>query len=186
MESLYGKNPAKYVHLWGSSPQGNIFLVKKRRSILHYYKNPKPSENKVHIIYLSAGTLELWKFSNLTFGGSLASTTLVLSVRFSSSLLCRFCLEHVKTVQLTDNFQHHQCGTRLALAGGIFFSLDKIALLTHFPPFHFLFPTKSYFTNILLSTFFHFTNIKLNFFPFTNIKEKIKRWRNINKGLRNN
>ena len=63
------------------------------------------------------------------------------------------------------------------------FSLDKIALLTHFPSFYFLFPTKSYFTNILPSTFFHFTNI--NLFPFNNIKEK-KRWRNINKRLRNN
>ena len=58
------------------------------------------------------------------------------------------------------------------------------SLLTHFSPFHFLFPTKFYFTNILLSTFFHFTNIKLNFFPFTNIKEK-KGWRNVNEGLRN-
>ena len=82
MESLYGKNPAKYVHLWGPSPQGNIFLVKKRRSVLHYYKNPEPSENKIRIIYLSSNTLELWKFSNLTFKGSLAGTTPVLSIGF--------------------------------------------------------------------------------------------------------
>ena len=54
----------------------------------------------------------------------------------------------------------------------------KTVLLTHFPPFHFLFSTKSYFTNILLSTFFHFTNIKLTFFLFTNIKEMKKcQWR---------
>ena len=82
MEFLYGKNPTKYVHLWGSSPQGNIFLVKKRRSILHYYKNPKPLENKVHIIYLSSGTLKLWKFFNLTFGRSLVGTTPILSIGF--------------------------------------------------------------------------------------------------------
>ena len=75
------------------------------------------------------------------------------------------------------------------LVGGFFFFffflMTKLpSLLTHFSPFHFLFPTKFYFTNILLSTFFRFTNIKLNFFPFTNIKEK-KGWRNVNEGLRN-
>ena len=39
-------------------PQGNVFLKKKQSSILHYYKNPKPSENKVRIIYPSSSTLE--------------------------------------------------------------------------------------------------------------------------------
>ena len=61
------------------------------------------------------------------------------------------------------------------LVGGFFFFfffLTKWPSLTHFSPFHFLFPTESYFTNILLSTLFHFINIKLNFFPFSNIKEK--------------
>ena len=43
---------------------------------------------------------------------------------------------------------------KIRLARGHFSSLDKIALLTHFPQFHFLFSTYSYFTNILLSIFF--------------------------------
>ena len=38
----------------------------------------------------------------------LAGTTPVLSARSSLFLFCRFCLEHVKTVQLTDDFWHHQ------------------------------------------------------------------------------
>ena len=96
------------MYLWGSSPQGNTFFTKKHRSVLHYYKNPKPSEIKVCIIFPSSGTLELWKFSNLTFGGYLAGITLILSVRSSSSLLRRFCLEHVRIVWLTDDFWHHQ------------------------------------------------------------------------------
>ena len=70
-------------------------------------KTPKPSQIKVRIYYPSSGTLELWEFSNLTFGGYLAGTTLVLSVRLSFSLLHRFCLEHVRIVWLTDDFQHH-------------------------------------------------------------------------------
>ena len=80
MKSPYGKNLAKYVYLWGSSLQGNIFFIKKPRSILHYYKNPKPLEIKVRIIYPNSGSLELWKFANLTFGGYLAGTTPVLSI----------------------------------------------------------------------------------------------------------
>ena len=101
MESLYRKNPAKYVHLWRSSPQGNIFLIKKQRSVLHYYKNPKPSKNKVRIIYLSSGILELWKISNLTFRRFLASTTLVLFVEFFffflfvMQILSRACKDRV-------------------------------------------------------------------------------------------
>ena len=59
---------------------GNIFFVKKPRSILHYYKNPKNLEIKVRIIYPNFGSLELWKFANLTFGGYLAGTTPVLSI----------------------------------------------------------------------------------------------------------
>ena len=92
------------MYLWESSLQGNIFFTKKQRSVLHYYKNPKPSEIKVRIIYPNSGTLELWKFSNFTFEGYLAGTTPVLFVRFSSSLLCRSCLGHVRTVRLTNNF----------------------------------------------------------------------------------
>ena len=65
----------------------------------------KASEIKVCIIYPNSSTLELWKFSNLTFGGYLPCTTLVLSVKSSSSsLLCKFYLEHVGTVWLTERF----------------------------------------------------------------------------------
>ena len=47
---------------------------------LHHYKNPpKSSQTKVRIIYPSFGTLVLWKFSNLTFGGYFAGTTPVIS-----------------------------------------------------------------------------------------------------------
>ena len=35
------------------------FLPKKLESVLHYYKNPKPSKNKVHILYPSSNTLKL-------------------------------------------------------------------------------------------------------------------------------
>ena len=71
-------------------------------------KAPKPSDTKVHIIYPISGTLELWKFFNLTFRGYLADTTLVLSARFSLFLFRRFCLEHVRTMWLTNDFWHHQ------------------------------------------------------------------------------
>ena len=42
--------------------------------------------------------------SNLAFGGYLAGTTPILSIGFSLFLFHRFCLEHVRTVQLTDDF----------------------------------------------------------------------------------
>ena len=71
----------------------------------------------------------------------------------------------------------------------------KMPLLTplsHFPPFHFLFPTQLHFINILLFIFFHFTNIKLTLIHFTIIKptskRKKKRWRKVpmfNEGLSN-
>ena len=77
-------------------------------------KTSKPSQTMVRMIYPNSGTLELWKFSNLTFKGYLADTTPVLSVRSSSSSLCRYCWEHVRTVRLTDYFWHHQ----LALSVG--------------------------------------------------------------------
>ena len=50
-------------------------------------KTPKPSLIKVRIISPSSCTLELWKFSNLTFGGYLAGTTSVLFVGSSSWVL---------------------------------------------------------------------------------------------------
>ena len=70
-------------------------------------KTLKLSQAKVRIIYSSSGTLELWKFSNLTFGGYLVGTTLVLFVRSSFFLFHRFYLEHVRIVRLTDDFWHH-------------------------------------------------------------------------------
>ena len=54
-------------------------------SVLHYYKNLKPLETKVRIIYPSSDTLELSKFSNLTFGEYLAGTIPVFFVRSSYS-----------------------------------------------------------------------------------------------------
>ena len=92
------------MYLWESFLHGNIFFTKKQRSVLYYYKNPKPSEIKIHTIYPNSGTLGLWKFSNLTFEEYLAGTTPVLSVRSSSSLLCRSCVRHVRTVWLIDDF----------------------------------------------------------------------------------
>ena len=56
------------------------------------------------------------------------------------------------------------------LVRGHFPSWDKIVLLTHFPQFHLLFSIKSYFTNILLFTFLHFTNIKSISSPFSILK----------------
>ena len=70
----------------------HILRQKKQRLVLHYYKNPKLSKIKIRIIYLNSGTLDLWILSNLTFEGYLAGTVLILSVRSSSSLLCKFYL----------------------------------------------------------------------------------------------
>ena len=71
-------------------------------------KTPKPSQIKLRIIYPSFGTLELWKFSNLTFGWYLAYTIPILSARSSLFLFRKFCLEHVRTIWLTNDFWHHQ------------------------------------------------------------------------------
>ena len=71
-------------------------------------KTPKPSQLKVCIIYPSSGTLELWKFSNLTFERYLAGITPILSVRYSLFLFCKVCLEYMRTVWLTDDFWYHQ------------------------------------------------------------------------------
>ena len=85
------------------------FQLRNKGRFYTTIKTQKLSESKVCIIYLSSSTLEWKKFSNLTFGRQLAGTTPVPFVTFSSSsLLCRSCLEHVRTVQLTDDFQHHQ------------------------------------------------------------------------------
>ena len=68
----------------------------------------KPSQTKIRIIYPNSSTLELWKFSNLTFEGYLVGTTLVLSASSFLFLFHRFYLEHVRTVWLTNDFWHHQ------------------------------------------------------------------------------
>ena len=71
-------------------------------------KTPKPSQTKIRIIFQVWHTRVVEILSNLTFEGHLASTTPILSVRSSLFLFRRFCLEHVKTVWLIDDFWHHQ------------------------------------------------------------------------------
>ena len=90
------------------STRKDHFLQETNVSSMLTIKAPKPSDTKVHIIYPISGTLELWKFFNLTFRGYLADTTVVLSARFSLFLFRRFCLEHVRTMWLTNDFWHHQ------------------------------------------------------------------------------
>ena len=63
-------------------PTKKHLLRQKTKMILHCYKNPKLSENKIRIIDFNSGTLELWKFFNLTFRGSLAGITLILCIGF--------------------------------------------------------------------------------------------------------
>ena len=55
------------------------FLPRNECQLYTTIKTPKPSQTKVRIISPNSGTLELWKFSNLTFRESLAGTTPVLS-----------------------------------------------------------------------------------------------------------
>ena len=88
-------------------------------------KTPKPSQIKVRIMYSISGILELWKFSNLTFGGYLAGTTPVLSARSLLFLFRRFCLEHVRTVWLIENFWHHHLCYFL---WNLYMEKDKIVL----------------------------------------------------------
>ena len=71
-------------------------------------KTPKSLQTKVHIISPNSGTLELWKFSNLTFRVYLAATTPILSTRSSLFLFRMCCLENVRTMRLTDDFRHFQ------------------------------------------------------------------------------
>ena len=81
----------------------------------------------------SSSTLELWKFSNLTFGGYLTGTTPVLSTRFSLFLFRRCYLEHVRIMWLTDDFWHYQLAlsvVNLALSVGNFVTYKSYY---HFP-----------------------------------------------------
>ena len=84
------------------------FSLRNKCQIYTTIKTTKPSQTKVCIIYPSFGTLELWKFSDLTFGWYLAVTTLLLSARSSLFLFHRFYLKHVRTVRLISDFWHHQ------------------------------------------------------------------------------
>ena len=109
--SLYTERIPQNTCIYENLPHKEMPSSPRNKGQFHtIIRNPKPSEIKVRIIYPNSNTLKLWKFSNLTFGGCLAGTTLVLSVRSSSSssLLRKFCLEHVGTGQLTDDFWHHQ------------------------------------------------------------------------------
>ena len=73
---------------------------KQRSSVLRYYKNPKAFRKQVRIIDPSSDTLELRKDSNLTFGGYLAGTTPMFSIRFSLFVVqvllqaCKDCVAH--------------------------------------------------------------------------------------------
>ena len=108
MESLYGKNPTKYVHLLGSPHKETSSCPRNRSRFYTTIKNPpKPSKNKVCIIYPNCSTLKLWKFSNLIFGRYLAGIIPILSTRSSLFLFHKCCLEHARTVWLTDDFWHH-------------------------------------------------------------------------------
>ena len=85
-----------------------IFTTRNGCQLYVTIKTPKSSLIKVCIIYPSSGTLELWKFSNLTFGGCLVGTTPILFTRSSLFLFHMCCLEHVRTVRFIDDFWHHQ------------------------------------------------------------------------------
>ena len=85
-----------------------LSLPRNKCQLYATIKTSKPSQTKVCIIYPNSGTLESWKFFNLTIGGYWANTTLVLSTRSFLFLFRRFYLEHVRTVWLTNEFWRHQ------------------------------------------------------------------------------
>ena len=104
----------------------NIFLVKKWRSVLHYYKNSKPSENKLRIIYLRSNTLELWKIFNLTFGGPLADITPILSVGFFFFFFFFFFVVQI----LSRTHENRVAYWRFSVSSILFFSLKWIVNFT--------------------------------------------------------
>ena len=67
-------------HVWDSY-KGRTSTPRKRGQTFTTIKAPIPSQIKVHIIYPSLALQSCENSSNLTFGGFLASTTPVLSVR---------------------------------------------------------------------------------------------------------
>ena len=85
----------------------------------YYYKNPNTLTNQGTHNFTPLQHSRVVRSSNLTFGGYLAGTTPVLSVRFFLFVLCRCHCEHVLTMQLTVDFlassvgpvcgNHEQC-----------------------------------------------------------------------------
>ena len=73
-------------------------------STLYYYINPKTLTNQSTHNLPQFWHPRVVKSSNLTFGGYLAGTTPVLSVRSSLFVLCMYCFGHVRTVWLTIDF----------------------------------------------------------------------------------
>ena len=70
---------------------------------LYYYINPKISQIKVRIIYLSFGTLELWKVLTWHSEGIWPAPhrCSLLGLLF---LLCRYCFKRARTVWFTGDF----------------------------------------------------------------------------------
>ena len=97
-QSLYMERILQNTCIYENLPYKEMPSSPRNKGWFHAtIKNPKPSEIKVRIVCPNSSTLKLWKFSNLTFRGYLPSTTPVLFVRSSSSsLLCKFCLEHAR------------------------------------------------------------------------------------------
>ena len=87
---LYGKNPTKYIHLLRFFSIRKYLLGQETKVDPTYYKNPKPSINKVRIIHPNFGTLELWK-SSLT---QPSEGFWLVPHRYSPKVLL-FCVVHV-------------------------------------------------------------------------------------------
>ena len=67
-------------------------------STIYYYKSPNTLTNQGTHNFPKFWHSRIVKSSNLTFGGYLAGTIPMLSVRFSLFVLCRHCFEHVRTL----------------------------------------------------------------------------------------
>ena len=70
----------------------------------YYYKSLNTLTNQGMHNLLQFLYSRVMRSSNLTFGGYLADTTLILSVRSSLFVLYKCCYERARTVWLTDNF----------------------------------------------------------------------------------
>ena len=59
-QNLFMERIPQNTYIYEDFPYKEKFLLtKKPKLVLHYYKNPKPSEINVRIIYPNSGTLEL-------------------------------------------------------------------------------------------------------------------------------